>query len=60
MFLPAPKGKRRARPIRLASPPTRMPAVDRRLAMKNLRTGLICGAVAVFVLAASFISGYVY
>ena len=37
-----------------------MAGVDRRLAMKNLRTGLICGIVSVFVLAASFIAAYIY
>ena len=39
---------------------TRIAGVDRRLAMKNLRTGLICGVVSVFVLAASFIAAYIY
>jgi hypothetical protein len=34
--------------------------VDRRLALKNVRTGLIAGAVALFVLAASFVGAFVY
>jgi hypothetical protein len=34
--------------------------VDRRLAYKNLRTGLIGGAIAIIVFALSFFSGYVY
>jgi hypothetical protein len=34
--------------------------VDRRLAQKNLRTGLIAGAIIVVVFAAAFISGYIY
>jgi hypothetical protein len=34
--------------------------VDRRLAEKNLRTGLIAGAIIVVVFAAAFFSGYVY
>ena len=36
------------------------PAVDRRLAQKNLRTALIAGAVAMFVLAAAFVAAAVY
>ena len=28
--------------------------------MKNVRTGLICGIVSVFVLAASFVAAYIY
>ena len=35
-------------------------AVDRRLAQKNLRTGLIAGAISVVVLAASFLAAFVY
>jgi len=34
--------------------------VDRRLANKNVRTGLIAGAVSLIVFAAAFFSGYVY
>jgi hypothetical protein len=34
--------------------------VDRRLAYKNIRTGLIAGAIALIVFAAAFVSGYVY
>jgi hypothetical protein len=34
--------------------------VDRRLAYKNLRTGLIAGGVVVLVFAAAFIAGLVY
>jgi hypothetical protein len=34
--------------------------MDRRLAYKNLRTGLIAGAIALVVFAAAFFSGYVY
>jgi hypothetical protein len=34
--------------------------VDRRLAQKNLRTGLIAGAIIAVVFAAAFISGYIY
>lgn len=34
--------------------------MDRRLATKNLRVGLIAGAVAIIVFAAAFVSGYVY
>jgi hypothetical protein len=34
--------------------------MDRRLAMRNLRTGLIAGAVALVVFAASFIVAFVY
>jgi len=36
------------------------PAVDRRLANKNLRTALIAGAVALFVFAASWLAALVY
>ena len=35
-------------------------AVDRRLAYKNLRTGLIAGAIAVIVFALSWVVGLVY
>jgi hypothetical protein len=34
--------------------------VDRRLASKNIRTGLIAGAIAIIVFATAFFSGYVY
>jgi hypothetical protein len=34
--------------------------VDRRLAYKNLRTGLIAGAVAVVVFALTWVVGIVY
>jgi hypothetical protein len=36
------------------------PAVDRRLANKNLRTALIAGAISLFVFAAAFFTAYVY
>jgi hypothetical protein len=34
--------------------------VDRRLAVKNVRTGLIAGAVAVIVFALAWVVGLVY
>jgi hypothetical protein len=34
--------------------------VDRRLAYKNLRTGLIAGGIVVLVFAAAFLAGLVY
>jgi hypothetical protein len=34
--------------------------VDRRLASKNLRTGLIAGAIALIVFGAAFFTGYAY
>jgi hypothetical protein len=34
--------------------------VDRRLASKNIRTGLIAGAISLIVFASAFFSGYVY
>jgi hypothetical protein len=34
--------------------------MDRRVALKNLRTGLISGAISVVVLAASFIAAFLY
>jgi hypothetical protein len=34
--------------------------VDRRLANKNIRTGLIAGAIIVIVFALSFVTGLVY
>jgi hypothetical protein len=34
--------------------------VDRRLAYRNLRTGLIAGAIALIVFAAAFLTGYIY
>ena len=36
------------------------PAVDRRLAQKNLRTALIAGAVCFFVFAAAWVAALVY
>jgi hypothetical protein len=38
----------------------RLPAVDRRLAQKNLRTALIAGAVCFFVFAAAWVAALVY
>ena len=35
-------------------------AMDRRLAHKNVRTGLIAGAISTIVFAAAFFAGYVY
>jgi hypothetical protein len=37
-----------------------MPRVDRRLANRNLRTGLIAGAISIIVFALSFFVGYIY
>jgi hypothetical protein len=34
--------------------------VDRRLAYKNIRTGLVAGAIVLIVFAAAFIAGYLY
>ena len=34
--------------------------MDRRLASKNLRTGLIAGAISVIVFGLAFFVGYVY
>jgi hypothetical protein len=34
--------------------------MDRRLALKNVRTALIAGAVSIVILAASFIAAFVY
>jgi hypothetical protein len=34
--------------------------VDRRLAYKNLRTGLIAGAIALIVFAAAWVVGLIY
>jgi hypothetical protein len=34
--------------------------VDRRLALKNLRTGLIAGAIALIVFALAWIVAFVY
>jgi hypothetical protein len=34
--------------------------VDRKLAYRNLRTGLIAGAIAFMVFAAAFLTGYIY
>ena len=47
-------------PVRIAlllKPPN---PVDRRLAYKNLRTGLIAGAIVVIVFALSWVVGLVY
>jgi hypothetical protein len=34
--------------------------MDRRLAQRNLRTGLIAGAIALTVFAAAWVVGFVY
>jgi hypothetical protein len=34
--------------------------MDRRLARKNLRTGLIVGAIAIFMFGISFVAAIVY
>jgi hypothetical protein len=34
--------------------------MDRRLATKNIRTGLIAGAIALIIFALSFFAGLVY
>ena len=34
--------------------------MDRRLAAKNIRTGLIAGAIALIIFALSFVAGLVY
>jgi hypothetical protein len=34
--------------------------MDRRLALKNVRTGLIAGAISVLVLAVSFVAAFLY
>jgi hypothetical protein len=34
--------------------------VDRRLAQRNLRTGLIAGAIAILVFGASFLAAAIY
>ncbi len=34
--------------------------MDRRLANKNLRTGLIAGAIALIMFGASFFAGFIY
>jgi hypothetical protein len=34
--------------------------MDRRLAQKNVRTGLIASAISTLVFAAAFFAGYVY
>jgi hypothetical protein len=49
---------RSARAPRRASDTTTL--VDRRLAYKNLRTGLIAGAIAIIVFALSWVVGLVY
>lgn len=34
--------------------------MDRRLALKNLRTGLIAGAISIIVFGLAFVVGYIY
>ena len=34
--------------------------MDRRLAYKNIRTGLIAGAIVLIVFASAFVAGYLY
>ncbi len=34
--------------------------MDRKLARRNLRTGMIVGAIMLFMFALTFIAGYVY
>jgi hypothetical protein len=34
--------------------------VDRRLAYKNIRTGLIAGAIAIVIFALAWVVGFVY
>jgi hypothetical protein len=34
--------------------------VDRRLARRNVRTGLIAGAISITIFAASFIAAFLY
>ncbi len=34
--------------------------MDRRLAHKNIRTGLIAGAISLLVFGAAFLTGYIY
>ena len=34
--------------------------MDRRLAKKNVRTGLIAGAISLLVFGAAFLTGYIY
>ena len=41
-------------------PSAKTRTVDRRLAYKNLRTGLIAGAIAIIVFALSWVVGLVY
>ena len=48
--------RRRPRPLRSA----RNGRMDRRLANRNLRTGLIAGAISIVVFAASFFAAQVY
>jgi hypothetical protein len=44
----------------MALPSGRRLLVDRRLAYKNVRTGLIAGAIALLVFAAAWVAGLVY
>ncbi len=42
-------------------PAVRLPhAMDRRIALRNLRTGLIAGAISLLVFAAAFVAALVY
>ena len=34
--------------------------MDRRLARRNIRTGLIAGAVSLFMFAATFVAAWIY
>ncbi len=43
-----------------ATPPTYNGPMDRRLAAKNIRTGLIAGAVSLFMFGASFVAALIY
>ena len=42
------------------SPSGTRPSVDRYLARKNLRTGLIAGAISLIIFGVSFFTGYIY
>ena len=53
-------GSWRSAPVDPVSSVLKPPAVDRRLADKNLRTGLIAGAIALIVFALSWVVGLVY
>ena len=47
-------------PVRARGFSAKTTPVDRRLANRNIRTGLIAGAVAVIVFALSWVVGLVY